>query len=304
MGPRPRFGEYDSYWRVFDAGISNESKLTTAELRKKVRAGGYVVPPGTREDAVDRLKRMDKDLPDYDRCLLDELCKFAFDRGLITQEQKTARALSVQPLRNMLRAADDSATFDNFLHLPIAVRAMVYDHYMAEFPLVLEHPTQPPLTRTNKLIRNEALPSFHKASTFKLTFTTLVQKNSGRQTLAFSPQHPPSPLSLAHLYFTTLSEQSIGEIQNWILEWSEGTTTPAYRFHIHFTGNKAQTKVWHTGRGNIADNMKQAIVDAVKEVLDTVADAVPKRKLKHTDIMAMRRKWEAILFSNDNGGEN
>ncbi|KXT13511.1 hypothetical protein AC579_4160 [Pseudocercospora musae] len=296
MGPRPAFGEYDSYWRVFDAGVSDESHITTAEVRKKIRAGGYLVPAGTREDTVALFKRMDNDLPDYNRCLSDELYKFAFDRSLITQEQKTARALSAQALRQMLRAADDNATFDNFRRLPPAVRVMVYDRYMAEFPLVLEHPTQPPLTRTNKFIRNEAMPSFHKASKFKLTFTILLQPYSGRQTLAFHPLHPSS---LA--YFNALSQQSIGEIQNWILEW---TTTPAYQCHIHFTGNKAQTKVWHDGKGNVADTTKQAMVDAVKEVFDAVADAVPERKLKHTDILAIRRKWEAIVLSDDNDEEH
>ena len=250
-----------------------------------------MVPPGTREDAVDLFKRMNNDLPDYNRCKEDELYKFAFDRSLITREQQSAKDLSVQALRQMLRAADDNATFDNFLNLPAAVRLVVYGHYMAEFPLVLEHPTQPPLTRTNKFIRNEALPSFHKASKFKLTFATRPQSYSGRQTLVFYPHHPSS---LA--YFNALSEQSIGEIQNWMLEW---TMVPAYQCHIHFTGNKAQTKVWHDGRGSVADVTKQGLVNAVKEVLDAVADAFPERKLKHTDILAMRRKWEAIVLSDD-----
>ncbi|EME83919.1 uncharacterized protein MYCFIDRAFT_195117 [Pseudocercospora fijiensis CIRAD86] len=273
---------------------SDESNVTLPQLRAKLRTGGYMVPASSTKAQVRELKgRMDRDLLDYARCSENELYKFASERNLITPNQKDAKGLSVQALRQILKAADDNRSFHMFLALPTAIRMTVYDHYMAEFPLVLEHPTQPPLTRTIKSIRNEAMPTFHKASKFKLTFTTLRAPYSGHQTLAFYPHHPSS-----HAYFNGLSEQSVGEIQNWILEW---TTTPVYQCHIHFTGKKAQTQVWYEGGGNVDDNTKQAIVDAVKEVLDAVADAVPQRKLKHTDIMAMRRKWEAIAFSDDNG---
>ncbi|KAF7191930.1 hypothetical protein HII31_06740 [Pseudocercospora fuligena] len=127
-----------------------------------------------------------RDLLDYNKCSNDELLKFCTDRGLLpvpdVEGKKTKHKAKKVMIRH-LEAADDTKTFDRLMSLPAELRVLIYEWYFRDLDLSPEAqgrdafgiPTvksQPPLTKTCRVIREESLPIFYQESTFHIRLWT------------------------------------------------------------------------------------------------------------------------------------
>ncbi|KXT00745.1 hypothetical protein AC579_10220 [Pseudocercospora musae] len=161
--PNPGVGEYDQYWR-----LDTYDKWTKTKLLGAIRSSGLFVSRGLTKEALIAIKRrLDRGLLYYgdQRTSMDMLRKFVKARGISLPTPTTRKAIA-----NVLMDADESRTFHGFQDLPTELREIIYEFYVDAFPEKLVCPTQPPLTRINKLIREEALPIFFKRVRFQLAF--------------------------------------------------------------------------------------------------------------------------------------
>ncbi|EME83889.1 uncharacterized protein MYCFIDRAFT_195093 [Pseudocercospora fijiensis CIRAD86] len=184
--PDTDVGEYDQYWR-----LASYQKWTKATLLGALQSSGIVVSRSLTRHALIGIKhRLDRAMVYYgdQRISTDELRKFVRDRGLSLPTPATRKALV-----NVLVAADETRTFDRFQDLPPELREDIYKLYFDAFPEKLICPTQPPLTRTNRLIREEALPIFYKSIRFQLAFFYGQSQSTSDETINKGTLRPDFP---------------------------------------------------------------------------------------------------------------
>ena len=109
----------------------------------------------SRERLVALLNRSDRGLLSYERCPVSELRQFCVDRKLV-KKQRAGKA----ELAAALEQADDDPEFHCFSDLAPELRLIVYGHYLESIEQGTA-PTQPPLARVSRMLREEALPVFY-----------------------------------------------------------------------------------------------------------------------------------------------
>ncbi|KAK4549767.1 hypothetical protein LTR36_005068 [Oleoguttula mirabilis] len=187
-------GSLDSYWK-----LRSSSSESAEELRKRVRDAGYSAPTGTvKKEMVKMAQRAEKGLLCYDSCSTEELIRFAKNRDIPTADGVRTR----ENYKSLLEHEDQKATFPRFTAMPPELRCRVYGYYVASIPQELETPTQPPITRVSKLIRNECLPIFDASITFTLTFFRIDRP---------TPNIRPSPDTT--FFLETLAKVSAADIR-------------------------------------------------------------------------------------------
>ena len=131
--------------------------------------GGAAITSEMRKgELVSILQRYrDRKLLRYHHCTDAELYKSIHDRGLKTyslmERPRTKRKLcnrDRKPLVSVLEAADEELRFDKFLELPIELRCLVYEYYLAPCGRTIECSELPRLADASPLIRREFLPVF------------------------------------------------------------------------------------------------------------------------------------------------
>lgn len=158
----------DQYWQW--EGDNNTSLLEVVQAR------GYQIPQLTPVWRLHKLNKRHGKLPCYDRCTDEELEMYIRDRRLLirtTESKPKARPKPNQGRLDMivtLYDADDHPKFSRFLQLPPEIRLYVHEYYVAGFAGVLSTPTQPPLARLCRTLREELLPVFYGSCTFSLTY--------------------------------------------------------------------------------------------------------------------------------------
>ncbi|KAF7186787.1 hypothetical protein HII31_11884 [Pseudocercospora fuligena] len=178
--------EYDFYWRLEDY-----FNLSGKDLKALLLKAGVKIKASASKDALITEKhRLDTGKLNYAACNEAELKKFVIDR----LGAKEANGAKKSDLVAKLEAADEELEFKRFLDLPTELRDRIAVFYMGGFgrqnfvkhPTVsgqlqadyserlrligLDHPTQPPLTRVNRQLRSELLPSFYKTCVFNMYF--------------------------------------------------------------------------------------------------------------------------------------
>ncbi|PPJ51341.1 hypothetical protein CBER1_08616 [Cercospora berteroae] len=154
--------QHDKYWR-----LANYNGSTKVALRRQLEAANYHIPVSRRDrrTLAQQLQRHDRQLLSYFGCSVTELQQYVTARGL--QLEQSRRSL-VNKLVTALETADANPSFDHFLDLPPELRVLIYGFYMSSFDSTLQSPTQPPLTKVSRLIRQESLPIFYNTCTFGL----------------------------------------------------------------------------------------------------------------------------------------
>lgn len=105
-----------------------------------------------------------------------ELRKFCLRRKL---NSVPAKGASKQALISLLWDADDHASFSQFTELPAELRIRVYEYVLQDPHLHISYKPlprhknyaihrQPAITRTNRLLRKEALPIFYENASAQL----------------------------------------------------------------------------------------------------------------------------------------
>ncbi|KAK3722723.1 hypothetical protein LTR37_002294 [Vermiconidia calcicola] len=157
----------DRYWR-----LDSYDELKVDGLKRVLSSRGFkyrFLDRSRRFELVRRLQRLGCGSPVYDKIPPGVLQKFIQQRGLkevlLMGLSEKNRALVVT-----LEDADDQPKFHRFMDLPAELRSRIYDYYTASFPQVLRMPTQPPLARVSRQMRQEVLPVFYSRQTFTITY--------------------------------------------------------------------------------------------------------------------------------------
>ncbi|KAK5127359.1 hypothetical protein LTR85_006698 [Meristemomyces frigidus] len=290
---RPTTGTLDSYWKLDDYRIE-----TTKSLQKRARDAGYKVSSNMqRSYLMTLMHRIDRKMLCYDLCTSEERNKFGRDRGVVGSSGSPLRPVTVT---HDLRGADEGWVFRRFTDLPPELRSRVYTFYMAALPDMLTTPSQPPLARTSKLIRNEALPVFYNECTFELMFVRINRRDS--QGVCESILRPTQDTIC---FLETLTKESVEDIRNLQISLATRDTpdkgylhpfcTCAIRLSNVGTGYSVRVQKLVLNHTNEREGKKAAVRKGLGGVLESVLVKDGKLKLRVGDIYAMRRALAAVF---------
>lgn len=125
---------------------------------------------GLKEDFQNASLRLQCGKTNYEVCKDSELRKFVHDRKLLTVAAPLQQVITRKVMIDLLKTADDRQTFHKLQDLPPELRERVAKYYLREFSSTLIFPTQPPLARASRLVREEVLPLFYQRCTFEIHF--------------------------------------------------------------------------------------------------------------------------------------
>ncbi|KAK3055359.1 hypothetical protein LTR09_003913 [Extremus antarcticus] len=181
---------FDTYWR-----LASISRPTDEDLRQSLSDVGYD-PPKTRarEELVELIQADSFRFIAYSRLLYDELLTFIVDRKLpftvvsSLERHKIGAPLSFARSKEMLVEtlidADRTRQFTKLFQLPTELRDRVFEYYVSDFnrDTGLYRPSQPPLARTCRALREDVLPIFHQLCKFRVEFTGGLLKRASMTT--------------------------------------------------------------------------------------------------------------------------
>lgn len=173
--------QHDDYWKV-----SKYPDLTKENIRQKL--GAYPVPKSAKKKVLfEALYRKQLGLPSYHSSTNDELRKFIKHRKIDASAVIKGKTIGTRnELVKLLESADSRRTFPKFLDLPPELRNRIYELHFSDMRTAYA-PTQPPITRSSRLLRQESLGLFYATC----RFTAVVQKSSRNTwTRELHTEHP------------------------------------------------------------------------------------------------------------------
>lgn len=154
--------ELNRYWRLHDYSSLDKESLSTRVMALGTDQANL---PGTRSQLVEILERHERGQICYDRYSDQQLEDLSRSIGWAVRPLADGLLWYWTHLRlieALQEADDDGRVFGKILSLPAELRLQIYEHHFATYPETLVTPAQPPITRTCRLIRREALPLFYK----------------------------------------------------------------------------------------------------------------------------------------------
>ncbi|KAK4496621.1 hypothetical protein PRZ48_012601 [Zasmidium cellare] len=303
----PQRPPIDYEWRLDDY-----YRATVKGLQESFRLGGIKVRRNaTKAELLHEARRLALGRLNYKACTTKELTQFIKERGI----QGPEGARKKKELVAVLEAADEEATFDRYLDLPTELREHVASYYMAElvspvygsdlngtgvcmpnadeFELKekrLSTPTQPPLTRTCRLLRKETLPLFYQTGTFDLGFN-------------YSYRHPLlGPGGSAKLcdvfgaWLTAVGAEDVKSLRSlrvWISSYQ-----PSHNFeYLLRTGEGVESclEQWTQWDSSVDDHL----VKELNQVLTGIKSREGARKFRIEDVDTIRKGIEAAFPLQD-----
>ena len=190
--------KYDLYWQLRERSATNKQGL-----KDILSSAGYEVKKSAKKNELRSLvQRVSMGRLCYDKCSHLELNEFAITRRLVDAGKSPTKRW----LADRLMADDDHCSFTRMFDLPPELRKLIYEFYISDFnEESLEEPTQPPLARTCRMMRNEVLPLFYSTCTFDLKFSTMPSNGASRVRFRMDPR--------SFIFLTTLAPGCIGDIR-------------------------------------------------------------------------------------------
>ncbi|KAK3632393.1 hypothetical protein LTR56_016407 [Elasticomyces elasticus] len=286
---------FDRYWCL---DKYNNINMSVMKARLQALDGQKTGIPFSRQKLVDYMQRIDRGLLRYDLCETNELLRFAATRHIAIHgyTMNNSKAVTVRrnhaALVNQLRRADDQATFP-LTRLPPELRVRVYELYLRDFRIVLKAPTQPPLARTCRMLREEVLPTFYFRNTFvvSLQIHTGDARSSGTL-LRFDLD------SIAFL--ETLSPDHLSRVRKLHFNIMRATSTRQQR------GTLAEVIVSLTENGDPRTSIKSAtlprgllwkkrVIAGTEKVITRMESKDGRAILKIGDVYALRSALEVVF---------
>lgn len=165
---------HDDYWKLDDYG-----KHTAKQMKALLDQRGYY--NGSLTDKAKLrlcLRRADLGLMSYQNCTNDELRKLIAMRKT---DNSTHHEGQREYLLRYLHGMDEQPEFHRFVDLPAELRNKVYAYYFAEFRQPIYAPSQPPLSMTCRLIRQETLRMFYSMCTFEVRLFRVIRGGGRRE---------------------------------------------------------------------------------------------------------------------------
>lgn len=255
----------DNYWRIYDG----KSRLKHNHLCKLTDAGYKVNDKTSIEELRALQQHHDRGGLCYGQCSDDEVQKFMSDRN-IHVKKATKRTWRSQTIKALM-AADANAHFDRFHQLPPELRTRIYGMHFAEIcppERTLSEPSQPPITRANRLLRAEALPLFYATARLTIAFT--------RRQSSFVR------FGLSDTTIRSLSNASIGGLRQFDLAVSSSFGERYFTLRVEFDG-AAMAFTAAALPGSSREDLAVAGLKALTPLLDGVVGREGMRKLKRKD---------------------
>lgn len=271
-----------TYWLLSDP----DSFLTKASIRTELEDIGYEPKKSASRVDLDALLRHARtDHVCYNKCTLEELKGYALNRGLISKKANSGHARLVR----LLLIADMNPTFTRFIDLPPQLRVRIYELYMADFTTKsLRHPIDPPLTRTNRLLRSEALPIFYQQCTFCIEIEIDAEPHPRRQLLQVQRSSKAFIRALSSLKIRYMRQLEIKFHITISLAWGRCRAITA-----HITFNQAKDSYslsfslcQSSSRGTYATD-SAAIEAKLRSVLDHAVGRIGLDKLQADDLVKL-----------------
>ncbi|KAK4958077.1 hypothetical protein LTR10_004502 [Elasticomyces elasticus] len=168
--------EHDDYWKL--TVLPQSAKGMRLWLEERKYHVGSIKSTARLQECV---RRAQLGLMSYHKLTNDEL------RGLITARRIDASGYMTRHNRGtreeLLRSLDYEdmhPLFLRFLNLPPELRNRVYGYYYAEFRQPIYAPSQPPLSRVCRQLREESLPMFYSTCEFDFRLQRFQRGYDGR----------------------------------------------------------------------------------------------------------------------------
>ncbi|KAF7186707.1 hypothetical protein HII31_11939 [Pseudocercospora fuligena] len=260
----------DTYWRLKTPPISPERYRHYLRRRVERHLPG---PELSKQQYAEHIARYQHHRLLYKKCSLEELKRFAHDRGLAVTNSSRRE---IAKFTSMLTDADSNSCFHHFMDLPPELRLVIYEHHFAAFAGRLTYPSQPPLARVSRGLRLEVLPVFYQQCRFTITYQS---RNAG----------PPFRATLeTHAFLSTISYAHFGKICNIKID--------IYAADLRVVGSLIMKKTnsrWTIIMAGFSAEKTEAVESALKETTNVMCDDRGKaRELTRDDIYRVRNAVE------------
>ncbi|KAK4549770.1 hypothetical protein LTR36_005071 [Oleoguttula mirabilis] len=284
---------HDDCWK-----LSCHRDLTAKEMREELEARGYHVGSIMDKDRLrEHLRRSDLGLMSYYKCTNEELRQLIEARQIdISSYTDKHRIGPRQDLTHSLDRADMHPKFHGFTKLPAELRNQIYGYHLADFQKSIYAPSQPPLSKTCRLIRQEFIPLFYGTCCFEVRLLRICGQRvtmSDRMLLWLRSTAAEHIALIRHLHL------SIAYEKKGMLHAEFDLTDPLVTCSIYL-GRKSKTfSIWSSHY--LAQGVQQAAAVARKKEMEKnmraamarVVRRAGKNNLRIGDIFALRRAVEA-----------
>jgi hypothetical protein len=248
---------HDHYWQLREGYPASKQHLTDILLHT-----GYEVKKSANKDELQSLvRRAWMGRLCYDKCSHLDLKQFAVARDLVDARKKPTKRW----LADRLIAGDDNRSFMKIFDLPPELRRLIYEFYISDFNEdSLEEPTQPPLARTCRMMRNEVLPMFYSKCMFDLKFSTMPSHDTSNVRFRMDPS--------SFIWLATLAPGCIGDIRQLGIQFKDAAFVLDYKtgaFWVDIDLN-AGSKLCRTDSNDEMGKKEQQVRSEVRKVLKKV----------------------------------
>ena len=166
---------HDEYWKIHNYDARLVQTLETLPNNHH-----YKVPSSSNKAILAKAaSRATRGLLRYENYKVAELRQFCNQRDL---KHPNLSKPSKSQLIQTLEEPDEHKVFRRLMDLPPELRLLIYTLYFKSLP-DLEEPTQPPISRVCRLVRQESLPLFFSTCTFIIS--TINWRGRGLHRLKF-----------------------------------------------------------------------------------------------------------------------
>ncbi|KAK5138322.1 hypothetical protein LTR08_003383 [Meristemomyces frigidus] len=267
----------DKYWHLEDF-----SDMPNRTICRDVQAAGY---PGYEITAKSRLNMyrqlVERKVLCYYNCTDAELRLFVKDRGVQLAARRARRPVfNRDKWIRALMDKDATPVFERFLDLPPELRMHVYGWYMAAFPATLKGPSQPPLTRMARLVRQESLPAFYSMCCFEVGVFRFRGRRPSR--LHYAPETSG--------FLKALTAENCAGIRH--LYFREGSLfNPWYRLFVDFTGGRVR-QTHTTAQDEVGHDFGAEVGVAARAIIGREE----KLRLTKDDIYSLCNALDRVLW--------
>lgn len=283
---RPHSSKAISYWKL--SCIQHHTIQTAEEALRDLNF--EFSASANKARLLKLLHRAERGSLSYDTCSERELLRFIKDRKLtgLPHERNAGKGRLI----SFLEQADDYATFNSFVSLPVELRMVVYDHHFASLPIVAL-PVQPPVSMVSRLLRKETLPAFYQKAHIKFK----IKYHGGwepeppytyeRHAGAFL-KHPPVGF-LANTRYLQVSAE------HWILyNFNMSCMFETCVYNVDFVGGKCEVtrQLPHRVLPTVLDLNGQDACDPVVGIFREIWARCAAVKLRTEDFKQILKVWK------------
>ncbi|KXS99828.1 hypothetical protein AC578_8875 [Pseudocercospora eumusae] len=202
--------QHDDYWK-----LQSYNSMTAQQMRELLQKRRYAVGKSDSKDKLEEaLLRSDCGMQSYADQSDDDLRALVRSRGVDASHVICGNKVGTRgDLLSLLKNADMNPRFEKFSDLAAELRNKIYEHYFSEIRQSLYAPSEPPITRVSRDIRQETIKMYYDSCTFD--FVLRLPKTSqalGRRSLQAHARRLTIP-SQMRLFMSSVSPNHLAYVR-------------------------------------------------------------------------------------------